>query len=48
MNMKKNNITPEDILRDHSPPVVELVNELRAFVRETLPELTDTPLNGRD
>ena len=44
--MKKINITPEEILRDHSPPVVELVNELRSLVRSTLPEATEKAYPG--
>ena len=44
--MKKNKITPEDILRDHSPPIVEMVYELRAIVRETLPEATEKAYPG--
>lgn len=44
--MKKINITPEEILRDHSPPVVELVNELRRLVRSTLPEAIEKAYPG--
>ena len=44
--MKKSSITPEDILRDHSPPVVELVAELRKIVRKTLPEVAEKAYPG--
>ena len=44
--MKKTNITPEDILRDHSPSVVKLVSELRRIARITLPEVTEKAYPG--
>lgn len=38
--------TPDDILRDHSPHVRQIVGDLRRLIHDTIPEMTERAYPG--
>lgn len=48
MNLKSSmkEITPNDILKDHTPNVKNLVKQLRKFILNTIPEVYEKALPG--